>query len=84
MTERLPKWALYAFIVALPFHNLVMAMLWDAGVRGFALDVVSAWKEVLLALALGAIVWRSRGVPFKATTTDWLALSTQPSSSSTR
>ena len=74
MTERLPKWALYAFIVALPFHNLVMAMLWNAGVRGFALDVVSAWKEVLLALALGAIVWRSRGIPFKATSTDWLAL----------
>ncbi len=74
MSARLPKWALYAFIVALPFHNLVMAMLWDAGVRGFALDVVSAWKEVLLAVALGAIVWRSRGIPFKATTTDWLAL----------
>jgi hypothetical protein len=74
LTERLPKWALYAFIIALPFHNLVMAMLWDAGVRGFALDVVSAWKEVLLALAFGAIAWRSRGVPFKATTTDWLAL----------
>jgi hypothetical protein len=70
----LPKWALYAFIIALPFHNLVMAMLWDAGVRGFALDVVSAWKEVLLALAFGAIAWRSRGVPFKATSTDWLAL----------
>src|SRR5215207_10200078 len=51
-----------------------MAMLWDAGVRGFALDVVSAWKEVLLALALGAIVWRQRGIPFKATPTDYLAL----------
>ena len=49
-------------------------MLWDAGVRDFALDVVSAWKEVLLALALGAIVWRRRGIPFKATSTDWLAL----------
>ena len=51
-----------------------MAELWDAGVRDFALDVVSAWKEVLLALALGAIVWRRRGIPFKATSTDWLAL----------
>jgi hypothetical protein len=74
LTERLPKWALYAFIVALPFHNLVMAELWDAGVRNVALDVVSAWKEVLLALALGAIVWRRRGIPFKSTSTDWLAL----------
>lgn len=73
LTERLPRWALYAFIVALPLHNLVMAGLWDAGVRGLALDVVSAWKEVLLALALAAVVWRHRGIPFKATATDWLA-----------
>ena len=51
-----------------------MAGLWDLGVRDFALDVVSAWKEVLLALALGAIVWRRRGIPFKSTSTDWLAL----------
>jgi hypothetical protein len=74
ISERLPKWALYAFVVALPFHNLAMAALWDAGVRNVALDVVSAWKEVLLALALGAIVWRRRGIPFKSTSTDWLAL----------
>ena len=74
MIERIPKWALLAFIVALPFHNLAMAMLWDAGIRDTALDVVSAWKEVLIALALGAIVWRRRGIPFKSTSTDWLAL----------
>ena len=42
--------------------------------RGNALDVVAAWKEVLLALALGYVVWRQRGLPFKATATDWLAL----------
>ena len=83
-TERLPRWALFAFVVALPFHNLVMAELWDAGVRDFALDVVSAWKEVLLAAALAVIVWRHRGVPFKATATDWLALVYAASSSSTR
>ena len=69
-----PSGRSFAFVVALPFHNLVMAELWDAGVRDFALDVVSAWKEVLLALALGAIVWRRRGIPFKSTSTDWLAL----------
>ena len=69
-----PRWALYAFVVALPFHNLAMAGLWDAGVRDLALDAISAWKEVLLALALGAIVWRRRGIPFKSTATDWLAL----------
>ena len=74
MVDKLPRYALYAFVVALPLHNLVMAALWDAGVRDLALDVVSAWKEVLLALALGAIVWRHRGKPFTPTTTDWLAL----------
>ena len=73
-TERFPRWALVAFILALPFHNLVMAELWDAGVRGFALDVVSAWKEVLLAAAIALLVWRRRGVPFAMTTVDWLAL----------
>ena len=73
MTNRLPIWALLAFIVALPFHNLVMAELWDVGVRDFALDVVSAWKEVLLAVALGVVVWQRRGIPFKSTATDWLA-----------
>lgn len=71
--RRLPVWALFAFIVALPFHNLAMALLWDAGVRDLALDAVSAWKEVLLAAALGVVVWRRRGIPFKATSADWLA-----------
>ncbi len=72
--DRVPRWALFAFIVVLPLHNLVMAGLWDIGVRDFALDVVSAWKEVLLAAALAAVIWRRRGIPFKATATDWLAL----------
>ena len=36
-----PVWALYALIVGLAVHNLVMAELWDAGVRGWKLDVVS-------------------------------------------
>ena len=57
-----PVWALHVFIVGLALHNLVMAELWDAGVRGDALDVVSAWKEALLALALvavWAVAWRT-------------------------
>ena len=74
MADRIPRYALYAFIVGLPFHNVVMAELWEAGVRGFSLDVVSAWKEALLAAALGLVVWKRRGIPFKATSPDWLAL----------
>jgi hypothetical protein len=69
-----PVWALYVLIVGLALHNLVMAELWDAGVRGWKLDVVSAWKEALLAAGLAAIVWKRRGLPFKATGADWLAL----------
>ena len=74
MAERFPRYALYAFIVGLPFHNVVMAELWELGIRGLPLDVVSAWKEVLLAVALGVVVWTRRGIPFKSTSTDWLAL----------
>ena len=74
MAERFPRYVLYAFIALLPLHNLAMATLWDAGLRGTPLDVVSAWKEVLLAVALGLVVWRQRGLPFKPTVTDWLAL----------
>ncbi|HWG55657.1 MAG TPA: O-antigen ligase family protein [Gaiellaceae bacterium] len=74
MSARLPRLALSAFVVGLPLHNVAMATLWDAGVRGAALDAVSAWKEVLLAAALGSVLWRQKGLPFKATATDWLAL----------
>ena len=63
---RRPVWALHVFVVGLAVHNLVMAELWDAGVRGRALDVVSSWKEALLAVSLVAVwtgarrtfVWR--------------------------
>ena len=72
--DRIPRWALYAFVAVLPFHNIAMALLWDAGVRDAALDAVSAWKEVLLAAGLAVVVWRRRGIPFKAIAADWLAL----------
>lgn len=74
MTLRRPVWALHALIVGLALHNVVMALLWRAGVRGTALTVVSAWKDVLLLVAL-ALVVRARGrLPFKGTLADWLAL----------
>ena len=52
MSDRLPRIALVVFIVGLAVHNLLMAELWDLGVRGTSLDVVAAWKDVLLAAAL--------------------------------
>ncbi len=73
MASRFGRFALLAFVVGLPLHNLAMAELWDLGVRGNALDAVSAWKEALLAVALALVVVERRGLPFKATATDWLA-----------
>ena len=69
-----PVWALYVLIPGLAVHNLAMAELWELGVRGFALDVVSAWKEVVLAVALVLVLRARHGLPFKATWCDWLAL----------
>ena len=73
MTARLPRLALAAFVVGLAIHNLVLAELWDAGLRGRGLDIVAAWKEALLALAVGAAAWQARRLPL-ATAADRLAL----------
>jgi hypothetical protein len=59
----LPVVALGVLIVGLAFHNLAMATLWGWGVRGNELDVVAAWKEALLAVALGAALWEARRLP---------------------
>jgi hypothetical protein len=53
VTTRFPRIALLVLLVGLALHNLAMALLWQAGVRDTALDVVAAWKDVLL---LGAVV----------------------------
>jgi len=74
VTLRRPVWALHVLIVGLALHNLVMALLWRAGVRGTALTVVAAWKDVLLLGAFGLVVAARRGLPFKASSSDWLAL----------
>ena len=65
MSERLPRIALAVLIVGLAAHNLVMAELWDAGIRGAALDVVAAWKDVLLAAALAVALLAARSVPLR-------------------
>ena len=74
---RRPIVALYVFIVGLALHNLVLALLYDAGLRGWEIDVVQAWKEVLLAVAVARVATdaiRARRLPFRPRTVDWLAL----------
>src|SRR5581483_8506428 len=51
MTLRRPVWVLHVFVVGLALHNLAMAELWKAGVRGASLTVVAAWKEARRAAA---------------------------------
>jgi hypothetical protein len=63
MTLRRPVWALYALVVGLALHNVAMAMLWRAGVRGGALSAISAWKEVLLVVALALVIAERRALP---------------------
>jgi hypothetical protein len=69
-----PVWALHVLIVGLALHNLVVSLLWRAGVRGGALTVLSAWKDVLLVAALVLAVVARRRLPVDRTAADWLAL----------
>jgi hypothetical protein len=73
MSVRRPVWALHVLIVGLALHNLLMSQLWRAGVRGTALTVVAAWKDVLLLVAL-VLVWRAGGWRRPLILSDWLAL----------
>ena len=66
--------ALYVFVFGLAVHNIVMASLYEAGVRGLTLDAIAAWKEILLAVALFAVCVRARGLPFRPQLVDVLAL----------
>ena len=50
-------------MIGLAVHNVAMAQLWDLGVRGTALDVVAAWKEALLLVALAVVAWHVRRLP---------------------
>jgi hypothetical protein len=61
-------------VVGLALHNFVMAELWELGVRGFWLDLVAAWKEIVLVVALLLVVRARHGLPLAATRCDWLAL----------
>lgn len=50
-------------VVGLVLHNVAMAQLWDLGVRGTSLDVVAAWKEALVLVAVVVVAWRVRRLP---------------------
>ncbi|MCW2976372.1 MAG: hypothetical protein JWM06_1653 [Actinomycetia bacterium] len=74
---RRPVAALYLFLVGLAVHNAVMAALYAAGVRGATLTAITAWKEILLAVALLHVLLealRERRLPFRPWLGDWLAL----------
>jgi hypothetical protein len=58
--ERFGRGAFVALIVGLALHNAAMAQLWDLGVRGDRLDVIAAWKEVLLLGVIVALGWALR------------------------
>jgi hypothetical protein len=74
---RRPLVALFLFLVGLALHNAVMAALYGAGVRGSTLTAITAWKEILLAVALARVLsdaWRARALPFTWGVVDWLAM----------
>ncbi|MEP6813510.1 MAG: hypothetical protein ABI990_11015, partial [Actinomycetota bacterium] len=74
---RRPAVALFLFVVGLALHNAVMAALYAAGVRGATLTTITAWKEILLAVALvriGSDALRDRRLPFRLGVVDLLAL----------
>jgi hypothetical protein len=74
MSMRRPVWVLHVLVVGLALHNFVMAQLWQAGLRGTWLTVVAAWKEVLLAGAIVAVVVSRRRLPVERIAPDVLAL----------
>ena len=49
--------------MGLALHNVAMAQLWELGVRGTTLDVVAAWKEAVLLVALLVVAWHVRHKP---------------------
>jgi hypothetical protein len=74
---RRPLVAFFLFLAGLALHNAVMAALYAAGVRGSTLTAITAWKELLLAVALvrvGLLAWRARRLPFAWGWADSLAV----------
>lgn len=51
-----PRWAIFVFVVGLPLHNLLMALLFKATGDATFVKLVQPWKEVVLAVALLRVV----------------------------
>ena len=73
-SSRFLRFALVALVIGLAIHNAAMAELWELGVRGNMLDVVAAWKEALLLVALLVVAAKMRRLP-AITVADVLAAS---------
>ena len=74
---RRPVLALYAFLIGLAAYNVLMALLYGAGVHGNAIEAIQTWKEVLLAVAALRVArdaYRERRLPFRLRPVDALAL----------
>jgi hypothetical protein len=74
---RRPIVALYVYVVGLALHNIVMSLLWGWGVRGDRLELISAWKEILLAVAVASVAARAvreKRLPFRPGPIDGLAI----------
>ena len=68
-----PQWGLYIFVVALPLHNLLMALLFESTGDATFVKLAQPWKEVVLGIALlraglPAVLewWRTRRVRLTA------------------
>jgi O-Antigen ligase len=74
---RRPIVVLFVFVAGLALHNAVMAALYAAGVRGSVLTAITAWKEILLVVALlrvGSDAVRARRLAFRWGVVDSLAV----------
>jgi hypothetical protein len=77
---RLPIVALYLFIAGLALHNLVMALLFDAGLDGAWLDAVQDGRRLCGVAAASVATDATASADCRPHTVDWLALAPRRSS----
>src|SRR5260221_3404502 len=69
-----PQWALFVFILALPLHNLMMALLFHLTGSVPLVKLIQPWKEIVLGLALvrALVPMASRWLRRQPETSPWL------------